>query len=45
MKLISKNLAVKALEFSTLDADGHAVALSDFLHKSNVFLVFNRGFT
>jgi peroxiredoxin len=34
-----------APEFSLKDIEGHLVSLSDFRQKSNVLLVFNRGFT
>jgi peroxiredoxin len=33
-----------APEFSLKDADGRQIKLSDFKDKSNVLLVFNRGF-
>ena len=33
-----------APEFSLRDADGQQIKLSDFKNKSNVLLVFNRGF-
>jgi peroxiredoxin len=33
-----------APEFSLKDADGQQIKLSDFKDKSNVLLVFNRGF-
>jgi peroxiredoxin len=34
-----------APEFSLEDIEGNLVRLSDFRQKSNVLLVFNRGFT
>jgi len=33
-----------APDFSLTDANGQEVRLSDFRHKANVLLVFNRGF-
>jgi peroxiredoxin len=33
-----------APDFSLKDADGQKIKLSDFRDKSNVLLVFNRGF-
>jgi peroxiredoxin len=33
-----------APEFSLRDANGQKIKLSDFKNKSNVLLVFNRGF-
>ena len=33
-----------APDFSLKDADGQQIKLSDFKYKSNVLLVFNRGF-
>jgi peroxiredoxin len=33
-----------APDFSLADANGQQVSLSDFKNKSNVLLVFNRGF-
>jgi peroxiredoxin len=33
-----------APEFSLRDADGQQIKLSDFKDKSNLLLVFNRGF-
>jgi peroxiredoxin len=33
-----------APEFSLRDVDGQQIKLSDFKDKSNVLLVFNRGF-
>ena len=33
-----------APEFSLKDANGQQISLSDFREKSNVLLVFNRGF-
>jgi peroxiredoxin len=33
-----------APDFSLKDADGQQITLSDFKGKSNVLLVFNRGF-
>jgi peroxiredoxin len=33
-----------APEFSLRDVDGQQITLSDFKDKSNVLLVFNRGF-
>jgi len=45
MKLIEKQLAGKAVDFRSLDADGNEITLSGFHNKANVFLVFNRGFT
>ena len=33
-----------APEFSLKDVDGQKIKLSDFKDKSNVLLVFNRGF-
>jgi peroxiredoxin len=33
-----------APDFSLKDADGRQIKLSDFKDKSNVLLVFNRGF-
>jgi peroxiredoxin len=33
-----------APDFSLKDADGQQIKLSDFKDKSNVLLVFNRGF-
>jgi len=35
----------KAPEFSLTGIDGQVVKLSDFYNRSNVLLVFNRGFT
>ena len=35
----------KAPDFSLNDVEGNPVKLSDFLNKSNVLVVFNRGFT
>ena len=33
-----------APDFTLTDADGQQISLSDFKDKSNVLLVFNRGF-
>lgn len=33
-----------APDFSLTDANGQQIMLSDFYNKSNVLLVFNRGF-
>jgi peroxiredoxin len=33
-----------AIDFSLPDFTGKMVALSDFLHRRNVIVVFNRGF-
>lgn len=35
----------KAPEFSLTGMGGEVVSLSDFYNRSNVLLVFNRGFT
>jgi len=43
---MSKHVQVNqpAPEFSLRDADGRLIKLSDFKNKTNVLLVFNRGF-
>jgi peroxiredoxin len=33
-----------AIDFELVDTQGHPVKLSDYKDKSNVVLVFNRGF-
>ena len=38
-------LFAKAPDFSLPDIDGKVVSLADFYDRSNVLLVFNRGFT
>jgi hypothetical protein len=44
LKLIEKNTAKKAPDFSNLDTEGRNVTLSSYIRKSNVVLVLNRGF-
>ncbi len=39
------DLNAKAPDFTLDDFNGKPVCLSDFIGKSNVLLVFNRGFT
>jgi peroxiredoxin len=39
------SLNTPAPEFTLTDLRGETVKLSDFLGKSNIVLVFNRGFT
>lgn len=45
--IISKQVEIKtpAPDFSLLDFRGEEFALSEFIGKKNVLLIFNRGFT
>ncbi len=43
-ELINANQARMAPDFTLTDTQGRTVSLSDFRGKSNVLLVFNRGF-
>jgi len=42
--MIDRNQAETALEFSAVDSEGDELKLSRYRGKSNVMLVFNRGF-
>lgn len=38
------DLKTHAPQFTLIDFNGNSVALSDFTHRKNVLVIFNRGF-